>query len=110
MTKNILISIIIVVCCILISCANAYEKDRKARANFYERDFHGVIKEIKYNEGRRGFPDIKLTNEWIYLGLSGQKIQNYILVDDSIVKDSGTETIKVYRKNSKGIWDEKVFK
>lgn len=87
-----------------------YQMDKKAQTAFIEKEFHGIIMEIKYIEGRRGFPDLKINGEWIYLGLNGEKIQNYIEISDSIIKRSGTETIKVYKKNSKGVWIEKVFK
>lgn len=89
---------------------NGYYEDRKAQKAFVEEEFHGIIIEIKYFEGRRGFPDLKIDNKWIYMGLNGEKIQNYIKVSDSLAKESGTEIIKVYRKNLKGNWDEKAFK
>ena len=106
-----LIFFIIAVCAFIVFFINGYYKDKKAQTAFIEEEFHGIIMEIKYIEGRRrGFPDLKINSKWIYLGLNGEKIQNYIKVSDSIVKDSGTETINVYRKNVKGSWDEKVFK
>ncbi len=104
-----LIFFIIVACAFIVFFINGYYEDKKAQTAFVEKEFHGIINEIKYNEGRRGFPDLKISNNWIYLGLNGEKIQKYIKVSDSIAKDSGTETIKVYRKNNKGNWDEKVF-
>lgn len=100
----------IVFCAFILFFINGYYRDKNAQTAFTEKEFHGIIMEIKYIEGRRGFPDLKINGEWIYLGLNGEKIQNYIEVSDSIVKKSGTETIKVYRKNSKGVWIGKVFK
>lgn len=105
-----LIFFIIAACAFIVFFINGYYKDKKAQTVFIEEEFRGNIMEIKYIEGRRGFPDLNIDSNWIYLGLNGEKIQNYIKVSDSIAKDSGTETIKVYRKNFKGNWNEKVFK
>ncbi len=110
-TKHIkLIFFIIAICAFIVFNINEYYNDKQAQTAFIEKEFHGIILEIIYIEGHRGLPDLKINSKWIYMGVNGQKIQNYIKVSDSIVKDSGTETIKVYRKNYKGIWDEKVFK
>ena len=76
---------------------------------FIEESYRGIITEIKYIEGRRGLPDVKIGNELHYFGYE-EKIIHYIQIGDSIVKESGTEAIKIYRKNLKGKWDEKIFK
>jgi hypothetical protein len=105
-----LVYIIIVISAFIVFFRYGYSIDKRAQASFREMEFHGVIKEIIYSEGKRGFPDLQIDNQWIFLGLNGEKIQNHIKVSDSIVKNSGTETIKIYRKNNKKGWDEKVFK
>jgi len=89
---------------------NGYYKVKKAQADFIEKEYQGIIREIKYVEGNRGDPYVQIRNQWFVFGTNEDKVRNYIKVSDSIVKDSGTETIVVYRKNYKGIWGEKVFK
>jgi hypothetical protein len=64
------------------------------------------IKEIKYSPTKRGFPDIKLDEDWVYLGINGEEIYNIIFLDDSIVKIPGCREIKVFRKDSTCLWKE----
>ena len=89
---------------------NGYREDKNAREKFRISNFHGIINEIKYNDGRRGFPDILVNDNWIYLGLNGEKIQNYILLGDSIEKVKDSNSIIVYRKDSLDNWVPKEFK
>lgn len=77
---------------------------------FKESEFHGIINDIKLREGSRGLPHILIDNQWIFIGLNVQKIQHHIIVGDSIVKEPGSMIIKVYRKNSNGAWDERIYK
>lgn len=80
------------------------------REQFMNRAYSGVISEIRILQGNRDLPDIKIYNQWIPLSVDDSKVKHYIQVGDSIVKESGTETIKVYHKNFKGEWDVQVFK
>ncbi len=105
-----LIFFIIATCAFIVFFVNSYYMNKKAKTAFIEKEYRGIILEIKYVEGNRGDPYVLIGNQWFVFGLNEDKVRNYIKVSDSIVKDSGTETIKVYRKNYKGIWDEKVFK
>jgi hypothetical protein len=105
-----LIFFIIAACAFIVFFINGYYKDKKEQTAFIEEEFHGIIMEIKYVEGNRGDPYVKIGNQWIVFGPREDKVRNYISVEDSIVKKMGTVTIKVYRKNVKGSWDEKVFK
>ena len=110
-TKRIkLIFFTIVACAFIVFFINGYYKDKKAQTAFIEKEYYGIILEIKYVEGNRGDPYVQIGSQWFVFGINEDKVRNYIKVSDSIVKDSATETIKVYRKNYKGIWDEKVFK
>jgi predicted PurR-regulated permease PerM len=74
------------------------------------REYAGIISEIRYLYGNRGIADIKINDQWIPLGVEDSRIQGYIQLGDSIVKESGTVVIYVYRKNSKGEWEGRLFK
>lgn len=74
------------------------------------RNYSGIISEIRNLPGNRDLPDIKINKQWIPLGISDSKVKHYIQVGDSIVKESGMEIIKVYRKNINDEWEEKIFK
>ena len=89
---------------------SGYYKTKESNKFFIEMELHGIINEIKYNEGYRGLPHIKIDNQWIFIGINGEKVHNHIIIGDSIVKDSGTTTFKVYRKNEQGVWDERIYK
>jgi len=104
-----LIFFIIVACAFIVFFINGYYKDKKAQTAFVEKEFHGIILEIKYVEGNRGDPYVQIGSQWFVFGINEDKVRDYIKVSDSITKDSGTETIKIFRKNNKGTWDEKVF-
>jgi len=80
-----------------------YDTDRKAHTKFIEKSFSGILTDIRYLENGSGFPDIRIDSSWIYLGIRGGKANNYIKISDSIVKNSGTEKIKVYRKTMKEV-------
>lgn len=83
-----------------------YHGDKESLA----RSYSGIISEIRNLYGNRDIPDIKINSQWIPLGVEDSKVKYYIQIGDSIVKDSGTKIIKVYRKNSDGDWIVKVFK
>ena len=77
---------------------------------YLNRQYHGIIVEIRMLQFSRGIPDIKIGDEWVILDIQEQKIKNYIIVGDSIVKESGKSEIVVYRKNTDLRWIGKVFK
>lgn len=74
------------------------------------RAYSGVISEIRILQGNRDLPDIKIYSQWIPLSIDDSKVKHYIQVGDSIVKESGSDLIKVYRKDLKDKWDVQVFK
>ena len=84
--------------------------DKKAIKKFTEIEYSGVIMKIRLNDGMRGIPDINLNGKWHIMDLDESKIIHYIKIGDSIVKKSGNVEIKVYRKDSLGTWQVKVFK
>lgn len=70
--------------------------------------YNGILKEI--GKEVRGVPDIKIDDKWIILGTDYETtISRHILIGDSLVKESGSETITVYRKDKHGVWQERVF-
>jgi len=77
---------------------------------FIKSHYNGVILEIRKLEGRRDLPDIRINDKWLSIDINESKIKNYIKVGDSIVKDSGTEEIKVYRMDENNNWKVKIFK
>ena len=87
-----------------------YLDSNEANERFVNTEYSAIIKKIKYIHGDRGIPTVMLDEQWIHLGLYGDKVRGCINIGDSIVKESGTEVIKVYRKNSENKWDERVFK
>lgn len=69
---------------------------------YLRSSYNYTIEEIKFEEGHRGFPYIKVDSNWYLLKVDEMKIVPYILVGDSIVKESGDRTIKVFRKDGNG--------
>lgn len=82
------------------------EKDHK---EFLDEEYKGVILDIRVLEGNRGTPELKIRNEWIYLGPHGSKVENYIKIGDSIVKKAKREEIIVFKKKNNK-WYGKKFK
>lgn len=82
------------------------EKDYK---EFLNERYKGVITDIREIEGSRGIPEIKINNEWIYLGPHGSKVENYVKIGDSIVKKANSEKIIVFKKKNNK-WYGKEFK
>jgi len=81
----------------------------RGRYHFINRNYSGIITEIRWRDNTHGLPDIKLNGEWIFLDVPDSKIATFIQVGDSVVKETGTSEIKVYKKNIKGKWFEKIF-
>ena len=77
---------------------------------YFKRQYYGIITEIRTLQGSHDLPDIKINNQWISLDIPDSKVKHYIQIDDSIVKESGTAIIKVFRKNLNEEWSVKIFK
>jgi hypothetical protein len=82
---------------------------KKLKKEFIDLTYTGIIYEIRYIEGNRGYPRVRIGNQWNNINILESKIVNYIQTGDSILKETGTETIIVYRKNENDEWIEKVF-
>lgn len=106
--KYIVIAFVIILFCSFI--LYVFKLNNTGVEEFKNKEYIGVIDEIRRLEGKRGLSDIKIKNNWVSLDVLDSKIMSYIKVNDSVVKKSGSETITIYRKNKDGVWGEKVFK
>ncbi|PKP20830.1 MAG: hypothetical protein CVU05_08180 [Bacteroidetes bacterium HGW-Bacteroidetes-21] len=77
--------------------------------HFKDRKYYGIIEKIEYPENRRGSPVIFINTNGIQLSMEEFKIYSSLRVGDSIVKESGTTTIKLYHKEANGKWREMIF-
>jgi hypothetical protein len=89
---------------LIIFIINGERNDKLADIRFNVLEINGIITDIKYFENKRGFPDYLINDKWIYLGLNGEKIQNHVIINDSLCKNSGSDTINIYRKNENDEW------
>ena len=101
--RNFILTIVLAFVCFIFYL---FYSSNKADQIFFSKHYKGIIKEINFNEGRRGFPDIRLDSQWIYLGIEEDRIINYIKKGDSIVKNVGTKEIIIFRKDENNTWSE----
>ncbi len=106
MKFNIIVWLVI----LTISTIYVYYNRSGGYQEFINLKFNGIVKEIIYYKGNRGMPDFKVSTEWYYLGLDGEEVTKNFKVGDSIIKEKGSTTIKLYRKNKKGEWNVKIYK
>ncbi len=79
-------------------------KDRKAFERFKQYSVHGIVSDVKIFQYRSGFPSYFINGEWVHFGINGEKVENFIFLNDSLSKSSGNDTIRVYRKNELKEW------
>jgi len=79
------------------------------KEQFISREYSGIISNIRVPQGNRDLPEINIKNHWIPLSIDDSKVKHYIQVGDSIVKESGSEMIRVFRKSQKNEWSVKIF-
>ena len=79
-------------------------KSKKATEKWMQEEYQGVIEEISYGAGNRGFPTIKINNELRVLGMNQESVAKVIQVGDSILKESGAIGVRVYRMDSTHTW------
>jgi NRPS condensation-like uncharacterized protein len=103
------VSIIFISCFILFLILRTIvlNQDEIRKEEVKKRFYKGTI--LKVEEGGRGAFWLYLTDTTLLLNIFERKIRDYIQVGDSISKEKGTATIKVYRKDKDSIWQEKVF-
>ena len=80
-----------------------------SKKEFIQIEYSGKISEIQIRNGYRGFPHVKIDNEWLLFGINESPIISYLQVGDSIVKHKGTDKIIVYRKGPIGTYFAKEF-
>jgi hypothetical protein len=106
--KQITLIMIVISFIVFIAYAGFY-LPHMAKERFFSERISGIINEEKHFEGDRGYPWLKIDGQWKNLANFGVWAQRYSNVGDSIVKDSGTMTIIIYRKDEKNKWEAKVF-
>lgn len=80
------------------------------RYKFLQKSYYGVIKDIKNEKGMRGNKTIIFTNDSIiYFGVSESTLNSYVLIGDSLAKDSAENFVKVFRKNDNKEWVKKII-
>ena len=87
-----------------------FESSKQVEVKFINSSYFGMIQDIKYVEGNRGDPYVKVRNSMLVFGYFEDKVRNYVKIGDSKAKDSGSTAIRVFRKDSNDVWHEKVFK
>ncbi|NVO04048.1 MAG: hypothetical protein HXX09_15235 [Bacteroidetes bacterium] len=76
-----------------------------SKARLLKLHYSGILTGMGKEE--RGTADFRINDTWVE---NGSTISQHVLIGDSLIKESGSETITVYRKDKNGIWQEKVFK
>lgn len=74
-----------------------YYQEIDSRENFLQESYSGIVENLVVNNYDRGNISIKLNNQWMSLGSFEPYIQKKIKIGDSIVKETGTTELKVYR-------------
>jgi uncharacterized membrane protein len=81
-----------------------YQENINAKLQALEREYSGIIKDIVFVDGNRGYPMVKINQEWLYFGQIEANVMYELEIGDSISKISGSRIILVYRKNQIGDW------
>ncbi|MFM8911577.1 MAG: hypothetical protein ACKOE6_01510 [Flammeovirgaceae bacterium] len=76
---------------------------------FINKEYHGVIQDIRFVQSHRGYPDILLQDKWILLTPTEQILFDQIKIGDSIVKYSGSNKIMIYESDSSSKWKVTEF-
>jgi len=89
---------------------NDHFNQQKADENFLTKEYIGIIDSIHYYRGNRGFPVVMINGKWHRFGLRESWVEGYIEVRDSISKETGSDSIYVFRLNNSNAWIRKGFK
>ena len=108
--KNRLIYLVAVFVFFAVFFAIGFYEDHKKYQDFINEEYSGVVQDIKYVNGNRGYPYVKIGEEWIVFGKFESKIENRISISDSIVKIADSENFKIFKKNDMEQWDEQIVK
>lgn len=81
------------------------KKNKLAEIKYNELAIKGVVVEIKFFQSQHGTPSFYINGAWHNFDLQGHKLISYILPNDSLVKNCGSDTIQIYRKKEGGDWE-----
>lgn len=70
----------------------------KAHRMFTELSYGARIDSIKFVSGHRGLPYVLMDNEWRLFTTDEMKVVPILQIGDSLVKNSGSSALHVYRK------------
>lgn len=80
-----------------------YKEDKSKRASYKQSSFNGVVIDTVHYELQHNAPTYFFTNGTSHLsGISEQNMQFIAKVGDSLSKESGNDTVYVFRKNNSG--------
>ena len=82
------------------------ERDsRLSKRKFNNLSINGVVLDLKFNQLDRGSTSYYIYGNWHNFDLQGHKLIPYTIPNDSLVKNSGSDTIQIYRKKEGGEWE-----
>lgn len=81
------------------------KKNKLAETRYLELAIKGVIVEINFFKSDHGAPSFYINGAWHNFDLQGHKIIPYAIPNDSLVKNSGSDKIQIYRKKESGEWE-----
>lgn len=76
---------------------------------FIDLEYRSKIYDIEYRTGHRGHPHLKLNSGWYLLTIDEMQIAPYIHKGDSIIKEKGSRTIKIFSNDENGNLISKEF-
>lgn len=88
----------------------AHYDQKTADENFMRKEYSGIIDSIHFYDGNRGFPVVRINGKWHPFGVRESGIANYIKVGDSILKETDSDSIYIFRVNSNSLWVRKGFR
>jgi glutaredoxin len=77
--------------------------------SYIKQSFCGVVEKIYYQKHSRGYPNVVINDQSIYLGVDFIEIRDYIQVGDSICKKSGGNKYSVCRLGKDMNWQCKEY-
>ena len=77
---------------------------KQAEKDFSNKNFQGIVQDIRYKEFKWGYPEYKVNEQWLFFGSFFEYSEEYIDIRDSLAKEKGTKTVEVYSKDKKGKW------
>lgn len=82
-----------------------YKENENAKLRVLDREYSGIIEDIVFVDNNRGYPMVKINQEWLYFGQIEANVMYEIEIGDSISKISGSNVVMVYRRKLFGDWE-----